>query len=163
MATLRSIAPFLATAIGVLTALMVLVFSYLLWFDHSFTHNFAPPLSEIDYGSVVRDRWIANRILPYGVVMLIAAFLKEYKVIGYLLLMRFGVDLFDGLVLTLAYFNDAATPAMLRTMAGAYFLAVLNLIAGVYLVRKVGLRPSGSPEVTPTRPVSLTRGLADDH
>jgi hypothetical protein len=136
MANLKRIATWLSVAVGVFTALMVLYFSYALWFDHSFTHQFAPPLDVIDYGSFIRDRWIANRILPYGVVMIVAAVLKEYRVIGYLLLMRFGVDIFDGFVITLAYVNDAASPAMLRTMAGAYFLSLLNLAAGTHLVRR---------------------------
>lgn len=143
MAKLKINATVLALAVGVFTALMVWWFTYNLWFNPvHFTENFAPPLAVVDYGSNVRARWIANRIFPYGAVMLLAVFLKEYKVVGYLLLLRFGVDIFDGFVLTLAYLNNAHSPAMIRTMIGAYFLSILNLIAGIYLIRKYpGSRP----------------------
>ncbi len=133
----------LACFVGVFTAIMVSWFTYNLWFNHiAFTEHFAPPLAVVDYGSEVRARWIANRIFPYGVVMLIAVFLKEYKVVGYLLVLRFGVDIFDGFVLTLANMHDVDSPAMNKTMIGAYILSVFNLIAGLYLIRKY---PWGRP------------------
>lgn len=127
----------LALAVGVFTAGMVGWFTYNLWFNHvSFSENFAPPLAVVDYGSSVRARWIANRIIPYGVVMLIAVFLKEYRVVGYLLLLRVGVDIFDGFVLTLANMNNVSSPAMNKTMIGAYLLSLPCLVGGIYLVRK---------------------------
>ena len=127
----------LAVFVGIFTAIMVSWFTYNLWFNAvSFSEHFAPPLKVVDYGSDVRARWIANRIFPYGVVMLIAAFMKEYRVIGFLLVLRFGVDIFDGFVLTLANLHEVDSPAMNKTMIGAYILSVFNLVAGLYLIRK---------------------------
>ncbi|MGH2553253.1 MAG: hypothetical protein ACRDEB_06020 [Chitinophagaceae bacterium] len=133
----------LSLFVGVFTAGMVGWFTYNLWFNHvSFSEHFAPQLAVVDYGSNVRARWIANRIIPYGVVMLVAVLLKEYKVVGYLLLMRVGVDIFDGFVLTLSYFNNANSPDMNKTMIGAYLLSLPCLFGGWYLIRKYpGPRP----------------------
>jgi hypothetical protein len=138
MAGLKIDKTFLALAVGVFTALMVIYFTYELWVNPvEFTSKFAPPLAVVDYGTLVRARWISNRIFPYGIVMLIAVFRKEYKVVGYLLLLRFGVDFMDGSVLALSLTNNHPHGLdAVRVMVGAYMLSVLNLLAGIHLIRK---------------------------
>jgi hypothetical protein len=138
MARIKIDKTFLSLAVGVFTALMVIYFTYELWFNPvEFTSKFAPPLAVVDYGTLVRARWISNRILPYGIVMLLAVFRKEYKVAGYLLLLRFGVDLMDASVLALSLMNNHPHGNdAVRVMLGAAFLAVLNLLSAIHLIRK---------------------------
>ncbi|HEV2991437.1 MAG TPA: hypothetical protein VG759_23580 [Candidatus Angelobacter sp.] len=130
-------ARFLAVAVGVFTGVMVLYFTFELWTNPvEFTGKFAPPLATVDYGTLIRSRWVANRIAPYGIVMLICALKKQYRLIGILLVMRFGVDLLDGFVLTLGLMHGVHGTATNTTMYGAYFLCILNIIAGIYLLRQ---------------------------
>lgn len=146
-------ARFLAVAVGVFTGVMVLYFSYALWTDPvPFTGKFAPPLDKVDYGTLIRARWVANRILPYGVVMLFLALKKQYRLIGILLIMRFGVDLLDGFVLTLGLMHGVHGTATNTTMYGAYFLSILNLMAGTYL-----LRQTDTPQVAGSVPAKAAR------
>lgn len=127
----------LAVALGVFTALMVIYFTYELWCNPiQFVDKFAPPLDKVDYGTLIRARWIANRILPYGIVMIACAIKKEYRLIGILLIMRFGVDVLDGFVLTLSLLNNVHGTGTPQVMWGAYVLSVFNLMAGIYLVRQ---------------------------
>jgi hypothetical protein len=131
----------LAVAVGIFTAVMVLYFTYCLWTDPvSFTAKYAPPLNHVDYGTLIRSRWVANRILPYGIVMLFVVLKKQWRLAGILLVMRFGVDLLDGFVLTLGLMNGAHGNSTNQVMYGAYFLSILNLIAGIFLLRQ----PDGS-------------------
>jgi hypothetical protein len=75
MARIKIDKTFLSSAVGVFTALMIIYCTYELWFNPvEFTGKFAPPLAVVDYGTLVRARWISNRIFPYGIVMLIAVF-----------------------------------------------------------------------------------------
>lgn len=129
-----------SVAVGLFTGVIVLYFSYQLWVNPTeFVGRFAPPLAEVDYGSLIRARWIANRILPYGLVMLWAAYKKDYRIVGGLLLLRAGVDILDGLVLTLAMINNALGTQTALVMSAAYGLTVLNLIAAIYLLRRYPL------------------------
>jgi hypothetical protein len=129
---------FLSLLFGVLIALVVGWFSYQLWFNPiAFTEGFAPPLAVVDYGSLIRARWIANRILPWSVVLLLTIVIKEYRAAGYLLLMRVGVDFFDAFVMTLALMNGHPHGnKAFWIMVGAYILTIVNAMAAVYLIRK---------------------------
>ena len=129
---------FLSLLFGVLIALVVGWFSYQLWFNPVvFTEGFAPPLAVVDYGSLIRARWIANRILPWSVVLLLTIFLKEYRAAGYLLLMRVGVDFFDAFVMTLSLMNGHPHGNKAVWVGiGAYILTVVNTLAAVHLIRK---------------------------
>lgn len=137
----------LALIFGVLYALMKIVFGVLLWVDPiGFLGAIFPVPDIADFESLLRDRWIANRNLPAGFALLAVILFKQHRLAAILLLMEFGVQFFDVLVLFLAVLKDLIFDHTIFTLIGAVILTVLCLLSGLHLLKHPRSAPSNRPD-----------------
>jgi hypothetical protein len=127
---------FFARGYGLIVGLIALALGLLAWFDSvRFTQEAGIALGATDFGTLMSVKFIGNRNVSTGALILILLFLKQHRALGALLLVRGLIDLFDAIWLGMALQQGAINAGTLPTLMGACVLAVLNFISGVYLVK----------------------------
>jgi hypothetical protein len=126
----------LARGYGLVVGLMALALGSLAWFDSvRFTQEAGIALGATDFGTLMSVKFIGNRNVSTGVLILALFFMKQHRALGVLLLVRALIDLFDAMWLGLAIRQGAANAGTLPTLMGAGVLTVLNFVCGVFLAK----------------------------
>ena len=127
---------FLARGYGLIVGLIALVLGSLAWFDSvRFTQEAGIALGATDFGTLMAVKFIGNRNVSTGVLILILFFMKQHRALVALLLVRGLIDLFDAFWLGMALQQGAVNAGTLPTLMGACVLTVLNFVSGLYLVK----------------------------
>ncbi|MDP2417563.1 MAG: DUF4267 domain-containing protein [Hydrogenophaga sp.] len=127
---------FLARGYGLIVGLIALALGSLAWFDSvRFTQEAGIVLGATDFGTLMAVKFIGNRNVSTGILILILFFMKEHRALGALLLVRGLIDLFDAFWLGMALRQGAVNAGTLPTLMGACVLTVLNFVCGLYLAK----------------------------
>jgi hypothetical protein len=126
----------LARGYGLVVGLIALALGLLAWFDSvRFTQEAGIALGATDFGTLMSVKFIGNRNVSTGALILILLFMKQHRALGALLLVRGLIDLFDAFWLGMALQQGFVNAGTLPTLVGACVLTVLNFISGLYLVK----------------------------
>lgn len=126
----------LARGYGLLVGLIALGLGSLAWFDSiRFTQEAGIALGASDFGTLMAVKFIGNRNVSTGVLIVVLFWMKQHRALGVLLLVRGLIDLFDALWLGMALRHGAVNAGTLPTLWGACVLTVLNFLCGFYLAR----------------------------
>jgi hypothetical protein len=126
----------LARSYGLIVGLIALVLGSLAWFDSvRFTQEAGIALGATDFGTLMAVKFIGNRNVSTGLLILAFFFMKQHRALGALLLVRGLIDLFDAFWLGMALQQGAVNAGTLPTLLGACVLTVLNFLSGVYLAK----------------------------
>lgn len=126
----------LARGYGLIVGLIALVLGSLAWFDSvRFTQEAGIALGATDFGTLMAVKFIGNRNVSTGLLILAFFFMKQHRALGALLLVRGLIDLFDAFWLGMALQQGAVNAGTLPTLLGACVLTVLNFLSGVYLAK----------------------------
>ena len=83
-------------------------------------------------------KFIGNRNVSTGLLILAFFFMKQHRALGALLLVRGLIDLFDAFWLGIALRQGAVNAGTFPTLMGAHVLTVLtvlNFVCGLYLAK----------------------------
>ena len=126
----------LARGYGLIVGLVALALGSLAWFDSvRFTQEAGIAIGATDFGTQMAVKFIGNRNVSTGVLILVLFFMKQHRSLGALLLVRALIDLFDAFWLGMALRQGAVNDGTLPTLMGACVLTVLNLVSGIYLAK----------------------------
>ncbi len=92
-------------------------------------------MAATDFGTLMAVKFIGNRNVSTGLLILAFFFLRQHRALGILLLVRGLVDLFDAIWLTMALRQGAVNAGTLPTLIGASVLTVLNFVCGFCLAK----------------------------
>lgn len=126
-----------ARGYGLIVGLIALILGLLAWFDSvRFTQEAGIALGATDFGTLMAVKFIGNRNVSTGVLILALFVMKQHRALGALLLVRGLIDLFDALWLGMALRQGAVNAGTLPTLLGACVLMVLNFVSGIYLWKR---------------------------
>lgn len=121
---------------ALVVGLIALALGTLAWFDSvRFTQEAGIALGATDFGTLMAVKFIGNRNVSTGLLILALLFMRQHRALGALLLVRGLIDLFDAAWLGMALQQGVVNAGTLPTLIGACVLTVLNLVSGLYLAR----------------------------
>ena len=125
-----------ARGYGLIVGMIALALGSLAWLDSvRFAQGADIALGATDFGALMAVKFIGNRNVSTGLLILVLFFKKQHHALGALLLVRGPIDLIDAVWPGTALRQDSVNAATLRTLMGACVLSVLNLVSGLYLAR----------------------------